>query len=78
MRDEMTGRETLDPETVAPVIDPSHEIEAGAASELEQVKGERDQLLDRLATAAGGVRQHAQARGEGAGRTCGTTRSEHG
>jgi len=53
MQDAMTGREILDPEAVAgPEIDPSHEIEAGAApglAELEQVKGERDQLLDRLA-----------------------------
>ena len=50
MQDAMGGREILDPEAVAgPEIDPSHELEAGVASELEQVKGERDQLLDRLA-----------------------------
>ena len=34
----------------SPEIDPSHEIEAGASpTELEQLKGERNQLLDRLA-----------------------------
>jgi len=56
MQDEMTEREILDPEAVVgreigQEIDPSHEIESGAAkvNELEQVKGERDQLLDRLA-----------------------------
>jgi molecular chaperone GrpE len=56
MQEEMTGREILDPEAVVgqelgQEIDPSHEIESGAAkaNELEQVKGERDQLLDRLA-----------------------------
>ncbi len=52
MTEEMAGREILDPE-VGPEIDPSHEIEAGAAPagqvELEQLKGERNQLLDRLA-----------------------------
>src|SRR5215469_10587800 len=49
MHEEMTGRETLDPETTAPVIDPSHELESGAPSELELLKAERNQLLDRLA-----------------------------
>jgi molecular chaperone GrpE len=51
MTEEMAGREILDPEAeVSPVIDPSHEIEAGAGTtELEQLKGERNQLLDRLA-----------------------------
>ena len=54
MQEEMTGREILDPEAVVgQEIDPSHEIEPGAAetrpAELEQLKGERDQLLDRLA-----------------------------
>jgi molecular chaperone GrpE len=54
MQDEMTGRETLDPEAVA-----GQETESGRGdvivetnpthAELEQVKGERDQLLDRLA-----------------------------
>ena len=54
MTEEMAGREILDPEAVVgPEIDPSHEIESGAAqagsTELEQLKGERNQLLDRLA-----------------------------
>lgn len=53
MQDEMTEREILDPEAVVgPEIDPSHEISAESSpvhTELEQVKGERDQLLDRLA-----------------------------
>jgi molecular chaperone GrpE len=52
MQDEMTEREILDPETVArPEIDPNHEISAESSvhTELEQVKGERDQLVDRLA-----------------------------
>ena len=53
MQDEMTEREILDPETaVGQGIDPSHEINAESSplhTELEQVKGERDQLLDRLA-----------------------------
>ena len=50
MTEEMAGREILDPEAaVGPEIDPSHEIEAGASAELEQLKGERNQLLDRLA-----------------------------
>jgi molecular chaperone GrpE len=50
MTEEMAGREILDPEAeVSPVIDPSHEIEAGSPTELEQLKGERNQLLDRLA-----------------------------
>jgi len=50
MQDEMTERTTLDPES-GPEIDPSHEIsaESGVHTELEQVKGERHQLLDRLA-----------------------------
>src|SRR5271168_4836245 len=51
MTEEMAGREILDPEAVVgQEIDPSHEIESGAGpAELEQLKGERDQLLDRLA-----------------------------
>jgi molecular chaperone GrpE len=53
MQDEMTEREILDPEAVVGQgIDPSHEISAESSplhTELEQVKGERDQLLDRLA-----------------------------
>jgi molecular chaperone GrpE len=52
MQDEMTGREILDPEAVVgPETESGREasVETGAASaELEQVKGERDQLLDRL------------------------------
>jgi len=53
MQDTMAGREILDPEAVV-----GTEVEAGgetgvetasALAELEQVKGERDQLLDRLA-----------------------------
>jgi molecular chaperone GrpE len=52
MQDEMTGRETLDPEVAGSEVEPGREmnIETSAAqAELEQVKGERDQLLDRLA-----------------------------
>ncbi len=54
MTEEMAGREILDPEVgIGHEIDPNHEIEAGSGAasqmELEQVKGERDQLLDRLA-----------------------------
>ncbi len=53
MQDEMTGREILDPEAVV-----GQEGEAGremrvepnaAQAEMDQLKGERDQLLDRLA-----------------------------
>jgi molecular chaperone GrpE len=57
MQDEMTGREILDPEMVV-----GQEVETGrdesgreisetnpTHAELEQVKGERDQLIDRLA-----------------------------
>jgi molecular chaperone GrpE len=51
MQDEMTGRETLDPETTGTEAEPGHELNEmnPAHAELEQVKGERDQLLDRLA-----------------------------
>jgi molecular chaperone GrpE len=53
MLDEMAGREILDPEAVVgPEVDTGREInlEANAAQvELEQMKGERDQLVDRLA-----------------------------
>jgi molecular chaperone GrpE len=60
MQDEMTGREILDPEAVVgPEIDSGRgtSVESGrevsetspTQAELEQVKGERDQLLDRLA-----------------------------
>jgi molecular chaperone GrpE len=60
MQDEMTGREILDPEAVVgPEIDsgrgtsvePGREVSetSPTQAELEQVKGERDQLLDRLA-----------------------------
>jgi molecular chaperone GrpE len=49
MQDEMTGRETLEPEIVT-----GSEVElvsegSSVQAELEQLKGERDQLLDRLA-----------------------------
>ncbi|MGD0445969.1 MAG: nucleotide exchange factor GrpE [Edaphobacter sp.] len=53
MQDEMTGREILDPEVVGQETEPGRGdaiVEAGPThAELEQVKGERDQLLDRLA-----------------------------
>jgi molecular chaperone GrpE len=51
MQDEMTGRETLEPEMTGPEVNSGREIsEPGPThAELEQVKGERDQLLDRLA-----------------------------
>jgi molecular chaperone GrpE len=59
MQDEMTGREILDPEAVVgPEIDSGREMnvergreinESSTHAELEQVKGERDQLQDRLA-----------------------------
>jgi len=49
MQDEMTGQGTLEPETMG--SEPAHEIAETnpTHAELEQVKGERDQLLDRLA-----------------------------
>jgi molecular chaperone GrpE len=51
MQDEMTGRETLDPEMAGSEVEPGREISETnpTQAELEQVKGERDQLLDRLA-----------------------------
>ena len=51
MQDEMTGRETLDPEMIGSEVEPGREISetSPTQAELEQVKGERDQLLDRLA-----------------------------
>src|SRR6202042_1474707 len=50
MQDEMTGREILDPEVVVgPEVETGRERESAEISELEQVKGERNQLLDRLA-----------------------------
>jgi molecular chaperone GrpE len=51
MQDEMTGRETLEPEMTGSEVEPGHEITEThpTHAELEQVKGERDQLLDRLA-----------------------------
>jgi molecular chaperone GrpE len=52
MQDEMTGRETLDPEMAGSEIEPGREMNSEISTlqaELEQVKGERDQLLDRLA-----------------------------
>jgi molecular chaperone GrpE len=49
MQDEMTGREILDPEVVVgPEVETGRERESAETSELEQVKGERNQLLDRL------------------------------
>lgn len=50
MQDERAGQETLEPEIVAgSEVEPGR-AEAGAVqAELEQVRGERDQLLDRLA-----------------------------
>ena len=49
MQDEMTGQGTLEPETMG--SESAHEIAETnpTHAELEQVKGERDQLLDRLA-----------------------------
>src|SRR5438034_8830723 len=55
MQDEMTGRETLEPELepemMGSEVEPGREIieTSPTHAELEQVKGERDQLLDRLA-----------------------------
>jgi molecular chaperone GrpE len=51
MQDEMTGRETLEPEVTGSEVEPGREITemSPTQAELEQVKGERDQLLDRLA-----------------------------
>ena len=53
MQDAMAGREILDPEAVVgPEVEGNGESVVEAApvqAELEQVKGERDQLLDRLA-----------------------------
>jgi molecular chaperone GrpE len=52
MQDEMTGRETLEPEMMTgSEVEPGREISEThpTQAELEQVKGERDQLLDRLA-----------------------------
>jgi molecular chaperone GrpE len=59
MQDEMTGREILDPEAVVgpetdsgrgTSVEPGREVSetSPTQAELEQVKGERDQLLDRL------------------------------
>jgi molecular chaperone GrpE len=51
MQDEMTGRQTLDPEMAGSEVEAGREINEvnPTQAELEQVKGERDQLLDRLA-----------------------------
>src|SRR5258708_1918312 len=51
MQDEMTGRETLEPEMTGSEVEAGREIieTSPKQAELEQVKGERDQLLDRLA-----------------------------
>jgi molecular chaperone GrpE len=51
MQDEMTGQETLDPEMAGSEVETGREITetSPTPAELEQVKGERDQLLDRLA-----------------------------
>jgi molecular chaperone GrpE len=49
MQDEMTGQEILEPEMVADsATEPIHEV-SRVQAELDQLKGERDQLLDRLA-----------------------------
>jgi molecular chaperone GrpE len=49
MQDEMTGQETMEPEiATGPEVEAVSDASAVQA-ELEQVKGERDQLLDRLA-----------------------------
>jgi molecular chaperone GrpE len=51
MQDEMTGPETLEPEMTGSGVEAGREISEThpTHAELEQVKGERDQLLDRLA-----------------------------
>jgi molecular chaperone GrpE len=51
MQDEMTGRETLEQEMTGSEVEPGRETGemSPAQTELEHVKGERDQLLDRLA-----------------------------
>jgi molecular chaperone GrpE len=51
MQDDMTGRGTLDPEMTGAEVEAGGEIAETnpTHAELEQVKGERDQLLDRLA-----------------------------
>jgi molecular chaperone GrpE len=51
MQDEMTGRDTLEPEMTGSEVEAGREIAETypTHAELEQVKGERDQLLDRLA-----------------------------
>jgi molecular chaperone GrpE len=49
MQDEMNGQGVVDPEVaVGSDVEPVNELNP-AQAELEQVKGERDQLLDRLA-----------------------------
>jgi molecular chaperone GrpE len=49
MQDEMNGQGVVDPEVaVGSEVEPTNEVST-AQAELEQVKGERDQLLDRLA-----------------------------
>jgi molecular chaperone GrpE len=49
MQDEMNGQGVVDPEvSVGSDVEPINEM-SPAQAELEQVKGERDQLLDRLA-----------------------------
>jgi molecular chaperone GrpE len=49
MQDERSGQEILEPEIVAGSEEESTNDAGAARAELEQVKGERDQLLDRLA-----------------------------
>ena len=49
MQDEMTGRETLEPETTGSEVEHGRQISEISLTQAEQVKGERDQLLDRLA-----------------------------
>jgi molecular chaperone GrpE len=48
MQDEMNGQGVVDPEVgVGSDVEPVNEV-SSAQAELEQLKGERDQLLDRL------------------------------
>jgi molecular chaperone GrpE len=52
MQDEMTGRETLEPEMTGLEVESGRELTVDPGplpAELEQVKGERNQLQDRLA-----------------------------
>ena len=49
MVDEKSGQEILEPEVMASVEGEPVNAPGSSAAEMEQVKGERDQLLDRLA-----------------------------